>query len=154
MHLRNSCTRSMSAWAMRQVPSAASGGRGLNFLIFFFTRKFHETSVTRSFISGNAFIGSTVTGWSSGSGVETGHAHQARQAVDFRRARAAFAGLAIPATGEVVGLRRLDLVDGIEHDHPFGDFGRVILEFAALRVAAPDPERGSLGAAGFISSPR
>src|SRR2546427_2290098 len=52
---------------MRQVPSGASGGRGLNFLIFFFTRKFQETSVTRSLTLGKAFIGSTVTGFSSGS---------------------------------------------------------------------------------------
>src|SRR5439155_26015546 len=57
MHLRNSCTRSISAWAMRQVPSGASGGRGLNFLIRFLTSKFHETSVTRSLIFGNVFIG-------------------------------------------------------------------------------------------------
>ncbi len=48
MHLRNSCTRSTSACCMRHVPSGASGGRGLNFLIVFLTRKFHETSVTRS----------------------------------------------------------------------------------------------------------
>ena len=66
MHFRNSCTRSMSSCAIRQVPSGASGGRGLNFLIFFFTRKFQETSVIKSFTSGNAFIGSTVTGLSSG----------------------------------------------------------------------------------------
>src|SRR5260370_29705077 len=57
----------MSACAIRQVPSGASGGRGLNFLIFFFTRKFQETSVTKSLTLGNAFIGSTVTGFSSGS---------------------------------------------------------------------------------------
>ena len=67
MHLRNSCTRSTSACAMRQVPSGASGGRGLNVLIRFLTSKFHETSVTRSLIGGNACIGSTVTGSSSGS---------------------------------------------------------------------------------------
>src|SRR5215813_12915446 len=66
MHLRNSCTRSMSSWAIRQVPSAASGGRGLNSRIFFFTSKFQLTSVTRSLIRGNAFIGSMVTGLSSG----------------------------------------------------------------------------------------
>ena len=52
MHLRNSCTRSTSACCMRQVPSGASGERGLNFLIVFLTRKFQETSVTRSRISG------------------------------------------------------------------------------------------------------
>src|SRR5207249_3473504 len=67
MHFRNSCTRSMSACAIRHVPSGASGGRGLNGLIFFLTAKFHETSVTRSFSSGNAFIGSTVIGLSIGS---------------------------------------------------------------------------------------
>src|SRR5580765_3817435 len=62
MHLRNSCTRSMSCCAIRQVPSGASGGRGANFLMPFFTRKFHETSVTRSLIGGNVRIGSTVIG--------------------------------------------------------------------------------------------
>src|SRR4030095_9107453 len=67
MHVENSCTRSMSPCCIRQVPSGASGGRGLKFLIFFFTRKFHETSVTKSFVTGNAFIGSTVTGFSNGS---------------------------------------------------------------------------------------
>ncbi len=63
MHLRNSCTRSTSRCGMRQVPSAASGGRGLNGLMLFLTWKFHDTSVTRSLISGNARIGSTVTGF-------------------------------------------------------------------------------------------
>src|SRR6267143_3842376 len=67
IHLRNSCTRSMSSCCIRQVPSGASGGRGLNGLIFFFTRKFHETSVTKSLMTGKAFIGSTVTGLSNGS---------------------------------------------------------------------------------------
>src|SRR5438552_6032596 len=67
MHFRNSCTRSTSSCCMRQLPSGASGGRGLNFLICFLTRKFHETSVTRSLIHGKVFIGSTVTGLSSGS---------------------------------------------------------------------------------------
>src|SRR5438128_12416730 len=57
----------MSCCCIRHVPSGASGGRGLNFLIFFFTRKFHETSVTKSLSTGNAFIGSTVTGFSIGS---------------------------------------------------------------------------------------
>src|SRR5205814_4716015 len=42
------------------------GGRGLNGLIFFFTRKFHETSVTKSLMTGNAFMGSIVTGFSNG----------------------------------------------------------------------------------------
>src|SRR5436189_3543835 len=66
MHFRNSWTRSMSSCAIRQVPSGASGGRGLNFLIFFLTRKFQETSVMRSLVIGNALIGSIVTGLSRG----------------------------------------------------------------------------------------
>ena len=62
MHLRNSCTRSMSRCCIRHVPSAASAGRGLNFFRPFLTRKFHDTSVTRSLISGKVRIGSTFTG--------------------------------------------------------------------------------------------
>src|SRR5436309_3673540 len=62
MHLRNSCTRSTSTCAIRHVPSAC-GGLGLNRLMLFFAAKFQETSVTRSRTSGNARIGSTVTGF-------------------------------------------------------------------------------------------
>ena len=52
---------------LRHAPGAVGGvaARGLNGLICFFTRKFQETSVTRSLISGNARIGSTVTGSSA-----------------------------------------------------------------------------------------
>src|SRR6202162_6626912 len=66
MHFRNSWTRSMSCCRIRHGPSGATGGRGLNFLIFFFTRKFHETSVIKSFVIGKAFIGSIVTGLTNG----------------------------------------------------------------------------------------
>ena len=45
---------------MRQVPSAASGGRGVNLVIRFFTSKFQDTSVTRSLMIGNVFTGCTV----------------------------------------------------------------------------------------------
>src|SRR5208282_1854557 len=69
--------------------------------------------------------------------------------VDFRRAGTAFAGLAIPAAREVVGLRRLDFVDGVEHDHAFGNFRWVIHELSAAGVTAPDSERGRIH---FISS--
>src|SRR5207237_9260782 len=72
--------------------------------------------------------------------VQPGHAHQAREAVDLRRAGAALAGLAVPAHGEVVGLLGLDAVDGVEDDHALRDFGRVVAEGAALAVAAPDGE--------------
>ena len=127
MHFRNSCTRSTSACAIRHVPSGASGGRGLKRLMLFFTSKFHETSVTRSLISGNARIGSTVTGSVEIELVQPGHAHQPRIAVDLGRARPALAGLAVPANGEIVRLLGLNLVDGVEHDHAFGDRGRVVL---------------------------
>src|SRR2546425_11588660 len=66
MHFRNSWTRSMSCCCMRQVPSRASGGRGLNGLILLFTQKFHDTSVIKSLMIGNAFIGSIVIGFSIG----------------------------------------------------------------------------------------
>src|SRR6266496_4809913 len=55
-------SRSTSTCATRQVPSGASGGLGLKRLMLFFALKFHETSVTRSRIGGNARIGSIVTG--------------------------------------------------------------------------------------------
>jgi hypothetical protein len=48
---------------MRQVPSGASGGRGVNFRIRVLARKLDDTSVTRSRTRGNARIGSTVTGF-------------------------------------------------------------------------------------------
>src|SRR5678816_2672418 len=66
MHFRNSCTLSISLCAILHVPSGLSGLRGLNFLIFFFTLKFHDTSVTRSLINGKAFIGCSNTGLSNG----------------------------------------------------------------------------------------
>ena len=46
---------------LRHPPGAVGrvGLRGLNFWIVFLTRKFHETSVTRSLISGKVRIGST-----------------------------------------------------------------------------------------------
>jgi hypothetical protein len=70
------------------------------------------------------------------------HAHELGHPVYFRRARAALACFAIPSAGEIVRLRALDVVHGIEHDHAFGDFRRVIAELSAARIAAPDFENG------------
>ena len=150
MHLRNSCTRSTSACCMRQVPSGASGLRGLNGLIFFLTRKFQETSVARSRMPGNARIGSMVMGLSIGSvfmrvmhmsfGMPLISAEQEPHlpALQFQR------------HGEVVGLRRLDLVDHVEHDHALVHLRGVIHELAAaVFVAAPDSESDRFH---FISS--
>ena len=74
--------------------------------------------------------------------VESRHAHQTRRAVDLCRTGAAFAGFAIPAAGEVVSLLGLNLVDGVEHDHPFGNFGRVVLKLAGVILPAPDAKGG------------
>ena len=126
---------------MRQVPSGASGLRGVNALIFFLTSKFHETSVTRSFTCGNARIGSTVIGLSAGSSSSRVMHISFGDAVDFRRARAALAGLAVPAAGEIGRLLRLDRVHGVEHDHALADLGRVLLEAALAVLAAPELER-------------
>ena len=63
--------------------------------------------------------------------VQARHAHELRHAVDFGRARAALAGLAVPAHREIVGLLGLDLMNGVEHHHAFGDLGGVVLELAA-----------------------
>ena len=145
----------MSSCCIRHVPSGASGGRGLNGLIFFLTRKFHETSVTRSFTTGNAFIGSTVTGFSSGSslsrvmhislGIPLTSAEQEPHlpALQFQRhARSA------PV--------RLNIMHRVEHDHALGDFGRVIAKFAAFRITSPDFEGGfhEIDARSVISFPR
>src|ERR1700755_507510 len=66
MQRRNSCTRSTSCCDILHVPSPFLGALGRNSRMVFFTRKFHETSVTRSLMGGNARIGSSVTGCSGG----------------------------------------------------------------------------------------
>src|SRR5439155_26604108 len=65
---------------------------------------------------------------------QPGHAHQARQSVDLGGAGTAFAGLAVPAAGEVIGLAGLDAVHGVEHDHAFADLARVGAECSAALV--------------------
>ena len=136
MHLRNSCTRSTSTCAIRHVPSAASGGLGLKRLMLFFASK-----VPRD-------VGDQIPDQRKRAHrlerdrlrqielVQPGHAHQPRVAVHFGRAGSALAGLAVPADGEVVRLLGLDLMHGVEHDHPLGHLGRVVLEPAA-RCASP-----------------
>ena len=106
MHLRNSCTRSTSACCMRQVPSGASGARGVNCVICLLGAVIprdvgHEVLHHREGahrLDGDRLVERQV--------VEPRHAHQPRLAVDLRGARAALAGLAVPTHGEVVGLSR------------------------------------------------
>jgi hypothetical protein len=68
--------------------------------------------------------------------IEPRHAHQHRLAVDLRRARAAFAGFAVPSAGEVVGGLGLNLMNRVKDDHAFGDFGGVVFELAAVDCRA------------------
>ena len=87
--------------------------------------------MTRSRITGNVRIGVTVI---VSVGVEVGqpgHAHQPRPAVDLGAARAALAGLAVPAHREVAGLGRLQPVDRVEDDLALLDRDGVVAELAA-----------------------
>src|ERR1700730_12146873 len=72
--------------------------------------------------------------------IEPRHAHELRHTVDFRRTGTAFACLTVPATSEIIRLSRLNLMNGIEHDHTLGNFSRIIDENSALRVAPPNSE--------------
>src|SRR5215467_4626501 len=72
--------------------------------------------------------------------VQTRHAHQFRHAVDFGGTGTAFARLTIPADGQIAGLFRLDLMNGIENHHAGGDLGFVVLELSLASLAAPDAE--------------
>ena len=76
--------------------------------------------------------------------VHARHARELRLAVDLHRARAALAGLAVPAQREIVRLVALDPVQHVEHDHARVDVDLERLELAASGIAAPDFER-SLG---------
>ena len=69
-----------------------------------------------------------------------GHAQQPRPAVDLGAARAALAGLAVPPHRQVAGLGGLQPVDDVEHHLALVHLDRVVLQFAAVGVAAPHPE--------------
>ena len=120
--------------ALRHAPGAVGGvgGPGRKRCTPFLTPKFHDTSVTRSLISGNARIGSTVTGSVRSSVFRRRHAHQPRAAVDLGRARTALPRLAVPAAGQIGRLLGLDLVHRVEDHHALGDLGAVVLEAAGL----------------------
>src|SRR5207247_9814873 len=49
--------------------------------------------------------------------IQASLAGEPRPAVDFRRARAALAGLAVPTHRETGRVMRLEVVQGVEHDH-------------------------------------
>jgi hypothetical protein len=139
MHFRNSCTRSTSSCCIRQVPSGASGFRGVNGRIFFLTRKFQLTSLTRSRACGNARIGSTVTG-SSGSSSESRVMHISRGLPLISAEHEPHFLPCSSSARQIRGLLGLDLVDHVEDDHALFDGCFVGLEIALPGLAAPDLE--------------
>ena len=105
------------ACCIRHVPSGASGLRGLNGLILFLTSKFHETSVTRSLMSGNARIGSTVTGSSVGSVFSrVMHISRGLPLISAEH-EPHLPALQFQRTARSRRLLGLDPVHGVEHDH-------------------------------------
>jgi hypothetical protein len=78
-----------------------------------------------------------------GQRVQASHAHEFRHAIYFRGAGTTFSGFAIPADGHIAGLLGLDLVDGVEDHHAFGDGRGVILKSALTFLTAEDAKRGS-----------
>ena len=79
-----------------------------------------------------------------GEGVHARHAQQPGQPVDLGRARAALAGLAVPAAGEVGSLVGLDPVDDVEDDLALHGGHDVIGELPAGLVTPPHPHGDGL----------
>lgn len=68
------------------------------------------------------------------------HTHQPRAAVDLRRTGTTFSSLAIPAYSQVVSRFGLDLMDGVQDNHSFGNISDILAEFAAGGSGTPDLE--------------
>jgi hypothetical protein len=88
-------------------------------------------------------------GFIEGQSVQASHAHEFGHAIYFGGAGTTFSGFAIPADGHIAGLLGLDLVDGVEDHHAFGDGGGVVLKSALTFLTAEDAKRG--GRHHFIS---
>src|SRR6266496_3710543 len=73
-----------------------------------------------------------------GKGIHAGFASESRSPVDFRRTRAALAGLAIPADSEVWSQVLLNVMKCVEHDHARRHWNPVISGLAAFAIAAED----------------
>jgi hypothetical protein len=69
------------------------------------------------------------------------HAHEPRHTIDFRAARAALSGFAVPAACKIGGMLGLNEVDGIKDDHALTDFDRVVHKPALAGFTAPNAER-------------
>ena len=139
MHLRNSCERSTSTCCIRYSPGADAGRR-------------RESRDLPGLLVVEGDVGDQVADHRErpqrrdgdhlvlGEGRHPGHAQQPRPAVDLGAARAALAGLAVPAHRQVAGLGGLQPVDDVEDDLALVDLDGVVLQLAAVGVAAPHPE--------------
>lgn len=72
--------------------------------------------------------------------IDPGFAHEPGMAVDFGGTGAAFGGFTVPAAGEVAGQVRLDVVNGVQNNHAFGDWDCVGLFGATRGITAKDVE--------------
>ena len=141
MHLRNSWGRSASSWLIRQ--GAVRGIRFTRLELADSLLDFEVPGHIRNQIADQreGLHRFDLDGLIEGNLIETRHAHQARDTVDLGRAGPAFARFAVPAHGKIARLFRLDLMNGVEHDHPLRYRSFVILESARSPIAAPDLKR-------------
>jgi hypothetical protein len=77
------------------------------------------------------------------------HAHQLWAAIDFGGTGTALTGFTIPAYSHVIGLLGLNLVDGIQHDHSFGNISFVFLKLSSVSMRTPD-FKGHMGHKHYI----
>src|SRR5437867_10830794 len=73
-----------------------------------------------------------------GKGIYAGFASQLRPPIYFRRARTAFASLAIPADGQVWSLVLLNVMKCVEHDHARRDRDLILSCLTAFAITAKD----------------
>ena len=111
---------------IRHVPSGASAGRGLNGVMVFLTWKFQDTSVTRSLMSGNARIGSTVTGSFAGSVLSRVMHISFGLPLISAEHDPHLPALQFQRTARSGAVDRLYLVNRVEDDHPGNDVDRVV----------------------------
>ena len=112
-----------------QVPSEHRASR-LNGLMCFLTREF-DRHVGNESGSAERPASAPGEGRIRVTFVQPRHAHEARLAVDLAEQEPHLPALQFQRHRQVVGLRRLDLMDGVEDDHAGRDRRGVIDEFAA-----------------------
>jgi hypothetical protein len=113
---------------------------GFEFLDALFDPVIHRYVGNQIFDGGKGSHGLYGDGLSGRKIAHTRHAHELGFSVDLGRTRAAFSRFAIPAHSQIVSALRLDLVNGIQDDHAFGNIGLVLAELAARGGRPPNIE--------------